>query len=273
MSRRLPLHKALLIIGISIASCVAIAGGIYYFNTVRLYRLRTDPQFTIKKLIHSTPSKEKLRTEYLAELLGLSVDAPQSLIDFDVAKAAKRLTESPVIKKAHVRKRGDDSLVVRYEMRTPIARFGNVFNGGIDEEGVIFPLSPFFTPKKLPEIYISAHAIAFGKHLPSQEWTIAKTLLQAINDDPSIYDLQVEHIDVSTFKAPSLGKRSIAIVIKNPNSKHYVRLHHKTYLESLANYIELRKELLFQERDGDSFEEKIIDMRIANYAYVKPVAI
>src|SRR5579863_1585036 len=55
-----------------------------------------DPQFAIRSIIQTGPQKEALKTEYLAELLGISADRLFSAPLFDLEKAQQRLLSSPL---------------------------------------------------------------------------------------------------------------------------------------------------------------------------------
>ena len=61
---------------------------------------------------------------------------------------------SPLIKKASIKKIPPGTLYIEYQMRVPLAYLGDYTNTALDEEGYLFPFSPFFTPKKLPIIYL-----------------------------------------------------------------------------------------------------------------------
>lgn len=270
MNARLPLHKAILyilfsLVAVAITSTASYRGYKYY----RDYRNKS-PSFAIKEVVQSSGTSERLPTVYLSEILGLSSNMQTQLTTFHIGKAKKRLMSSPVIKYAHIKKRNPDTLSIRYLMRTPVALIGDIYNGAVDEEGYIFPLQPYYAPKKLPEIYLGDEIEQFGQRIDSKKFLIALDLLSLLKETVNMQNFVVESIDVSAVFHPSLGRRSITIVLSNKYARHYIRLHAKQYEEAVANYLEMQGELFFQERESHTGEKihKVIDLRIPGFAYV-----
>lgn len=144
---KLPLTHAL---GWIVASTLLINGAAYTFLKHYLrykYSHAFDPKYTIRTVVQTGPQREALKTEYLAELMGLSVDHPQSGLLFDLAQAKKNLLCSPLISKAEVKLLQSNTLYVDYTVRQPVAWLLDYENVAVDKEGIPIPFFPFFSPK------------------------------------------------------------------------------------------------------------------------------
>ena len=154
MAQKLPLVQAL---GWIVASLFLVTGltthtCLYYRGKDRA--LRRDPRNHLTQIVQTGLQKEALKTVYLAELVGLSIDRPAAYFDFDPKKAEMRLLKSPLIKQAKVMLLPPSTLAVDYTVRQPIALLYDCENAAIDEEGRIFPVSPYLSPKNLPQLYL-----------------------------------------------------------------------------------------------------------------------
>ncbi len=230
-------------------STLIISGGtafyLHYWLPLEKQR-ENDPRFNIVSIIQTGPQKEALKTVYLAELLSISCDRPTSIYRFNCKKAEAKLLKSPVIKEAHVTVLAPGSVYIDYTVRKPIAWLGNYHNRAIDEEGHVFPIYPFFTPKNLPEIYLS-------KKSNPKELALAFKILKLL--PPQTFSLK--RIDVANAFAPSCGSREIVLITEST----YLRLSTKNYQQELGNYLSLRPEL--------SSDTQIIDLRIPKLAFIK----
>src|SRR5690606_28774117 len=81
-------------------------------------------------------------------------DHPKNLYSFNTEEAVQKLLHLPVIKEAKIRKIRPGTIHVDYALRKPIAYLADYSNTAIDASGTIFSFKPFYTPKKLPEIYL-----------------------------------------------------------------------------------------------------------------------
>jgi cell division septal protein FtsQ len=106
----------------------------------------------IQKIGILSTSSESLKLEPIVEWLQLSKDNPSTLDTFDLKEGRERLLKTGLIKEASLYKLPPATLIVCYTLRDPFATVANWNNCVIDEEGVLFPFAPFFTPKELPEI-------------------------------------------------------------------------------------------------------------------------
>lgn len=252
-----------------------------------------DPHYRIVSIVQTGPQREALKTVYLAELMGISIDRPIPSFSFNCELAKKRLLQSPVIKEAEVKISSPSSLYVDYTARQPLAWLYDYVNAAVDEEGYLFPVSPFFSPKKLPEIYlgISSETLKWNTQLKNKEIALAISLLKLLSE-PLYRDLfSLRRIDVSNAYAESYGIREVVIltedqIVMHQNEKevHFViprflRLSTKNYTQELGNYLKLREQMLEEERAELLFPadettlvrlpEKTIDFRIPQLAFVK----
>ncbi len=270
MKKRLPLYKALLII-VGSMTCVGLVGKASLdFYLARKIKGEQGDTKCIYELYQSSGTTERLSTSYLSETLGLSSDKPTSLRVFDTKKAQQRLLQSPMIRYAHVSKKHTNGLTVRYHMRKPFMAFGDIYNAAVDEEGRVFPMRPYYAPKKLPTMYLGQVPSAFGESIQGELFDTVKTIYTSLHQYKITEVCSIEAIDVSMLAETSLGKKGIVLVLTNPYGRHYLRLHHKHYEQSIANYKEMLGDVLIQEKEA--FEKapvtKIIDLRIPGYAYV-----
>lgn len=297
----LPLTHAL---GWIVASTLLISGTSYALmkRIVHRQRLASHEKIALCRIIQTGPQKQALKTEYLAELLGLSRDFPQDPNRFDVKCAQKRLLSSPLIKTAYVKLIKPETLYIDYTVRQPIAWIEDYDNVVFDKEGFLFPFNPFFTPKNLPAIYFGLGP--FGQPSsdpaqPSASWGVAmqgKCVDLALNildivTDPKVAGLfSVKRIDVSNAFAQSYGTREIVVItedtiVRSLSGKEIqliipriLRLSTKNYAKELGNYLLLRTQLLEEERNiplsDDSgtvvrLPQKMIDFRIQKLAFVE----
>ena len=95
---KMPFSRSLIWILVStlLISGSAFMGWLYFLH-VKERRLHDD-QYRIVAIIQSTPQADALKTLYLAELLGLSLDRPINLYQFNAKEAAQTLLSHPLIK-------------------------------------------------------------------------------------------------------------------------------------------------------------------------------
>jgi hypothetical protein len=286
------------LIGSTVLTLLLFFGVYWIFSKQRLARL-TDEKYKIVSIIQTGPEKEALKTSYLAELLGLSVDAPISLYALNLKKAAQKLLSSPLIKEAKMKKIPPSTLYIDYEVRKPIAWLADYSNTAIDREGFLFPGAPFFAPKNLPEIYLGMPPFGAETDLEGRkggEWltpiknrylNLALELLEFLEGSPWREGLHLKRLDVSNAFAPSLGQREIVLftkeeIIIRQNGQEVIcvfpkilRLAPKDYPQQLTNFFALRKSMIEDYRkqivshtEGGRFSPRIIDLRIPQLAFI-----
>lgn len=219
---------------------------------------KVDDTYLIRSIVQTGLDQKALKTDYLAEVLDLSVDRPQNLYAFDIHEAEKRLKELPMVKDVHIKRKPPNTLYVDYTLRQPIAMVADLENTAMDDEGRLFPFAPFYSPKNLPEVRFGLkHFTTWEK--PVSGHALALELITLLD----YHKLKALLIDVSQVEAESLGKRQIVVRLGN----HLLRLTPDAYLKQLGNYMEFLGELKMQEAQT-GMSVKVIDLRLSNLAYV-----
>ncbi|MDN3507661.1 MAG: FtsQ-type POTRA domain-containing protein [Simkaniaceae bacterium] len=208
-----------------------------------------DPKRQIRYIVTTGPEKSPLKTAYLAELLQLSTDHPTPFDLFIEKDAEQELQKSPVIKHVEVSKKAPDTIIVDYSIYHPIASLGDFENTAIDEEGHLFPLKPFFSPKNLPEIITGAKT--YKTPLESNALALAQSLLTLL----TAHNLNPTRIDTSSAFHASLGRREIVLILNT----HTLRLFPENPEKQLGNYLSLAPTLP---------RHTTLDLRLEQCAYL-----
>lgn len=300
-STRFSLVKALSWI---VCSAILVSGSVYSGANFYLRwqkKKELDPRNRLMAIVQTGPQKEVLHSSYLAELLDLSLDRPQSFHTFNSKAAAEKLLRSPVIKEAQVEVIKPGTVYVDYAVRQPVAWLYDYENAAIDEEGYFFPIHPFFSPKKLPEVYLGLQedqeiSREWNRPIQGKKIELALHLLQLLSS-PSYRDyFPVKRIDVSHAYAESYGIREIVIITEEEIIQqnagrstvfvvpYILRLSTKNHAQELGNYLKLREQLLvqaaalcpslYQPPQAEAEEQrikvpgKIIDLRLSQLAFI-----
>lgn len=261
-----------------------------------------DSAYCLSAIIQTGPEKEALKSEYFAEVLGLSHDRPVSIYAIDPASAEKLLKTSPLLSEVSVARKSPNALYIDYTVRRPMARLADYANTLVDEEGHLFPMVPFFPPKELTELYLGLPP--FGKEvswqvpLSTASFSLAKEVFHFLGTEtwreeetPSGKVLtwwNVKRVDVSNAFAKSLGQREIVLLTEEhivvfTEAKEIravfpkiLRLSPKSYREQLPHFFTLQKSMLAdyakQVREsgvGGSFAPRIVDLRLSQLAFVQ----
>jgi hypothetical protein len=179
-------------------------------------------------------------------------------------------------------------LFIDYTAREPLAWLFDYENTAIDEEGYLFPVSPFFTPKNLPEIYLGCAPFSNWHIAPSDKKLHLAFKLLTLLSAPAYKDLfKVRRIDVSHAFASSYGSREIVLILEDELYKNeqvlslprLLRLSTKNYTQDLGNYLKLREKLLEKEEAEMQkgplhahLGETIVDLRLPELAFIKSSA-
>lgn len=258
----LKLRFVLTIIFTSICIALGSAFSLYRAYKHKLYRRTQDERYTIKRILQTGPEFYALPTQYLAECLDLSFDKPTNLYTFCTHSARQKLLSLPHIADAKIEIIKPDTLYIDYKARMPIAELIDYSNTGIDINGHLFPLDPYFTPKNLPQI-------AIGTALSEPIWgqqidiSVAQKILTLLAPYQDIF--QITRIDLTDVKAPSAGRRQIVLILEDGQTR-ILRLTPTKYPQELGNYLELRK--TFVQTPVILHNPQIIDMRIENLAFI-----
>lgn len=264
-----------------VSSTLLISGSAYtgfkaYLAHQRYQEYSVEGQ--IRAIVQTGPQKEALRTDYLAELIEVSLDRPAPLVFFDCNAAEQKLRASPVIKEAFVKPLPPSTLQIDYVACRPCAWLYDYENAAIDEEGRFFPVYPFFTPPNLPEIFLGLFqnkervppfwgTLEKDKHL-----TLALKVLQLVEGTKISGGFHLKRIDVSEAFASHYGSREIVVIwddeVGGKSHRRFLRLSTKNYPQELGNYLTLREGLLEKEK-GEPSSQKVIDLRLPNLGFIE----
>ncbi len=236
------------------------------YRAIRLLNVEKllNPKYVIDTIIQTGPVKGALPTVLLAELIDLSCDHPSNYFAFDEKAAKRKLLNSPVISKARVKKIRPNKVYIDYELRLPIALFCDFENMAIDEKRCLFPLSPYFSPKELPEIVLGDHR--FSEIVLGEKIELAFEVLILLKRANLGKDAVIRRIDVSRAFSKSYGKREIVVIVDHKIERHYLRLTQKVLASGIRNYVSLVNGI---EPEKAS---RVVDLRIEKLAYVEDLA-
>lgn len=275
MNQRLPLSQALLWIFLStlLFTGLSLMCWLYYLH-IRQQR-ETNEQYHIVALVQNCSGADSLKSIYLCELLDLSLDAPTNLYSFNLHKNREKLLQSPVIKEAVLKKIFPSAVYVDYEMRQPYAYLGEFNNAAIDSQGVIFPVNPFYTPKKLPILYLGLKdsSLSWGSNILSVPAVKEAFSLMQHCQDRFSFCADIKSIDVSKMKSENIGEREILIKLafKDISAKNeiFLRLSVDHVDHGCLNFLALYQEA-FNKPEISSLlsEARVIDLRLDNLAFL-----
>jgi hypothetical protein len=243
--------KVALVVCLASLAISGSAAASYFFYRFAKQQQNADAASAIRAIVQTTSQSGRqcapLQTAYLAEVLGLSAD---------LHLAKKRLLATCVIKEAVLKKMKPDALFIQYSTRVPYAFLEDYTNTAIDEEGVFFPFTPFYSPRSIPRIYL-------GKVSATQPWggKIREEHLMLIQRLFTTLGVEkIERIDLSQMEANSAGRRELVVILKGGS---ILRLSPKNYVQQLANYSILKRTFL---RKADP---AVVDLRIPEVAYIQ----
>lgn len=283
-SRFLSIKQALAWIALS---TMLVSGSAYLgLKLVQRSDFRND-RTPITVLVQTGPQREALQTAYISQLLGLSRDRPTFTCQFNQKKAASALCNSPVIKEAKVELLRPGVVYVDYTVRQPIALLADYENTALDADGRAFPLSPFFSPKNLPEIYLGLQGpLDWKVPIQNKAFHLACSLLRVLQSSEIPENFLIRRIDLSHADEKSLGKREIVLVAEDVIAgkegrwifPRLIRFSPKDYAQALGNYLKLRMYLMEKERLAlpPMRQEqmllycpvKVIDLRLSKMAFM-----
>lgn len=225
-----------------------------FYTMLSHFDRQKAPTSPIRYLAQTGPVKEGLKTDYLAQLLQLSKDCPQFL---DAEEAQNILKKSPLMKEVAVTLLSPETLYIDYTLRQPHFILSDARNVAIDETGHYIPLTPFYTPKKLPEVFLGL------KKMPDWHETVPKEKVQLVLELKA-QCAQIAMIDLSHMDAETLGKREMILALDYEKGiKHYLRLTLKGYKQELSRYFLIRDQLLSQ--------SLTVDLRVQGLAFLNPL--
>ncbi len=233
---------------------------------------RFEKMGAIDKIVQTGPDRRPLSSLFLQELLDLSIDKPVNLADFDCQAAEQKLLATHFVKEAHVQRAPPSTLYIDYTVRSPIAAIADYQNLAIDDEGILFPVSPYLSPKRLPEIYLGIDHLDPGEKITLPE---TATHILELFQAPSFYHLDLLRIDLKNALAPSLGRREIDLLVAHhlgpKPTLHTLRLQPTMIDPALDNYLTLLSQLITTRRppfQDLTYKSTIVDLRLEGLAYL-----
>lgn len=255
--------------------CMVISG-YHLFHTY--YTAQNPQESTISTIVQCCPEKNSLQTDFFAELLSLSQDSSVLGNKFDVEKSNQILKSFPIMRECSIYL-DHDTLYIDYELRQPVAYLGNFYNVGIDKEGVLFPISPFFLLKRLPLVYVDSSELPdlnhlWGYQITSESMKTALDIIAYALEKGFQEKFLIRQIDVSSLLSDAYAKREIVLIIEFmeshsakylPAGSHILRLNPKKPLRGIDQYLILKKELV----STDLISKRIFDLRLPDLAFIK----
>ena len=229
-----------------------------------------DPRFSICAIKQKAYSQDVLPCVFLAELLGLSQDKPTNLYAFSCTRAEQKLLHYPFFKTASVEKKVPGVVTISYELRRPIALIGDYENVAISEDKFLFPLLPFYSPKKLPEIILGDAVL---RSIDPERVQLAFDVLAEAKHFPPQFFLTRVDVRSSCTKSKS---REIVLVLEEARfekdsecrAEYIVRLPRKEYKKMIARFF-LMVDTIKKMQQKEGVLSSIVDLRVDHIALIK----
>ena len=247
----------------------------YHFWFAHNFKIRNSKEFLISGIFQTGPKKEAILTSKLAELVGLSKDKPVHIYDFDEKEAEKKLLSFPVFKEVKIQKKKPSSILIDYTIREPLAKVKDYLDIVIDEEGVLFPYTEFYTQKNIPDIFLGvmdATELNEKKTLSLKVLKIAQEMLKPVA-------FHVQLVDVSSAFIESFSKREVVLTIDQDSQgykfPYLLRMNVLDLEKQLSNFLVLSKELIKQQKLWSKLNQsanpkpKVIDLRLDGMALIE----
>lgn len=246
---------------IIVVSCCVISLPAYLF----LFGEKKYEATILTTLIQKTPTVNALSPRFFSNYLGLRPQGRNIAIrKLDIQKINKKLKAFPIFKTIEAEFTKEGQLLVNYHLRNPHFSLKDYTNCGVDEEGFIIPLTSFYTPKKLPQIYLGLEELSFTK---SHDTQIANQIIDFFRKN-RLDQLTVSLIDLSKTNRMLKSHKEVIVIIEFLDKKHYLRIHPENVDKALARYISLFKEPSVK---SIIFNNCIFDGRIQKFATIKPI--
>lgn len=197
------------------------------------------------------------------ELCKLISDPYEASIDsYKIREYETRLVSSPMVKWASVKKRRSN-ITFHYELREPLFELIDYKNIAIDQEGVLFPLYPFYHAANRVKLLLGCKEgqALLGVATSSLRFALAKQLYTLLQQTLPA-NVSVKLIDVSLSDAMSLGQRKVITHLQWEGRQVYVLFSPKQMGE-VANKLEAVMQLESSHRPCLS-----VDLRVENRAYL-----
>jgi|GEM_PF-3033138 len=215
------------------------------------YRLEESPSYNIVAVVSKSPVQKKLPPRLLQEILDLSQDKPTNMFRFDMKRAKQRFEQYGCFKKVKMRLQRPGVLIVDYDLYEPYAALGDYENLAVDRaKKHIFPMHPFFTPKKLPEIYLGT--------LSKERMDFAFEVLHYAKKK-----IQKRYTVISVDVGPYFAFKPVKEIILHCKGENdfFLRLCGDRWKENIAQFIN------FEQKEEGSF---VVDFRVPGIALWMP---
>jgi hypothetical protein len=291
----LPLLRSLIVIFL-VTFFVSGGGALLFWGYQQvMISKEKDPNYNLHYIEQEALEGQPFRTIHLGQLLGINNQEAINLYRFDTEAAAKLLLSSWLFRSVAVWKRFPDTLHMEYLPRIPYAYLADYENTAFDEEGYLFPMKPFYTPKRLPKIYLGQgpqllselgsfqegryRSYPWGGRLTGKKLELAKELISYFNNKHIFPNTYVKWIDLSFAHEGSWSSREIILELEIYRGRYQgetqdpttpiavtrtLRLSHQNYLRQLASYRTLAIHL--DQRDAS---KTLIDLRIDGLAFFR----
>jgi hypothetical protein len=251
------LNKLLIIVG----SCCMISLPTYLY----LFGQKKLASTKLTTLIQKTPTMQALSPRFFSNYLGLNPKGKNIAIKrLDIQKINKKLKAFPIFKSIHAEFTKEGELEVNYHLRSPQYTLKDFSNCGVDEEGYLFPLAPFYTPKKLTQIYLGLQDLNFSK---KHYVLLANQIIEFFNLN-KLDQLSIALIDLSKMNSNLKSHQEVIVTIEFLDKKHYLRIHPQNMDKALTRYVSLFKESSIKDK---IFNSCVFDARIQKFATLKAI--
>jgi len=214
-------------------------------------------------LVQKTPTRTYLSPRFFSDYLSLSPKGQKITLSLlDVKKIEKKLAAFPLFAHIEAKISNSGELILSYELREPRFFLGDYSGLGLDKEGRIIPLQPFFSPKILPRVWLGLDKIDWNK-----AYGIEKAEAIALFFEMAPYrDFQLQSIDLSQLLHPIVAHHEIIVKVGHFGSLHYLRIHPQRIEQALKRYVKIFEEESLNNYSGSSF---IFDARVKKFATLK----
>jgi|GEM_PF-3320736 len=242
------IKKSLLVIFVSAFCTCGLFFGCFFLMQ---WSAKLQRASGIEKIVLHTQESELLSPQLFAYYLGLSANTLTPLVDFDLSPAKSELLQKLPLKSIRLKKRKPDQLWIAYELKRPLAILGNASNTLIDTEGSLMPYKPFYSPKKIPTIYLQQE-----RQMQEEELACCKRIFALLEDR------ELTILDLRWICHASKAKRGVVVALGTEGATHTLRLTVEGYEEELLAYLQLKKRFL------ESNRPYILDFRFKNALYL-----
>lgn len=231
---------------------------------VYLARNQTRQKCPISQLATHCHGLFCMPQDVLQKQLALTEEERQDLGKIRIKEVRRRLLEASAIRTGSIKKLYPDTLVVEYALRKPMFCIGDISNFAVDEDGVVFALSPYFPALTLPILYMPLQGSLTKEGLSAlfeKELLLFKKLVRVAQRLGGL-GFFVKEIDACQAHAPGVFYREILVRVarKGRSGLLSVRLPVEGTFVALDRLGLIEKK--FPEYCGT------IDLRFENVAYL-----